>query len=243
MSRLNARSYLHLKPEDVEGPFDHPFYAQTESIRASVVYFAGLHDVAGLKGSLPQPTAKACVVSAVEAKRSIHASILRRGAAVVVNWSYIHGQVVKLQDDEAFVNTNDDLTKVSIASVNIVAPVVALLLRSLHFDQFEWSSNDMNGLYDSILSRITGDGTQGTRKITEILMDIVDYEDCPSPSTKCQWLDPSTRSECQIYLQHAIDFAYYVDGGINPVPQTVETSLCQPRAPRRQRVSAPETGL
>ncbi|KAF4143834.1 hypothetical protein GN958_ATG06920 [Phytophthora infestans] len=50
----------------------------------------------------------------------------------------------------------------------------------------------------------------------------------PSATKVCKWTDPSTGQQTEFALQHALDFAYYVDGGVTPVPPAVGQAFCCP---------------
>ncbi|GMF28065.1 unnamed protein product [Phytophthora fragariaefolia] len=47
----------------------------------------------------------------------------------------------------------------------------------------------------------------------------------PIGSKTCQWTDPTTGESTRCPLQHAINFAYYVDGRVSPVPPNVGSSF------------------
>ncbi|ETO66098.1 hypothetical protein F444_16655 [Phytophthora nicotianae P1976] len=50
----------------------------------------------------------------------------------------------------------------------------------------------------------------------------------PLASQVCFWIDPGTGEQAEFTLRHALDFAYYVDGGVEPIPATIGESFCRP---------------
>ncbi|ETO99996.1 hypothetical protein F441_22581 [Phytophthora nicotianae CJ01A1] len=50
----------------------------------------------------------------------------------------------------------------------------------------------------------------------------------PIASQECFWVDPGSGEQAEFTLQHALDFAYYVDEGVEPIPGAIRESFCRP---------------
>ncbi|EGZ07336.1 hypothetical protein PHYSODRAFT_340440 [Phytophthora sojae] len=71
-------------------------------------------------------------------------------------------------------------------------------------DTSEWSSADVDNMQTAILSR-----------------------NHPEPSAICKWVDPQSGSETQFPLQHAVDYAFYIDGEAGGAPAALGESFCR----------------
>ncbi|ETO82735.1 hypothetical protein F444_03151 [Phytophthora nicotianae P1976] len=54
----------------------------------------------------------------------------------------------------------------------------------------------------------------------------------PVPAKACRWINPRTGQQTKFPLQHAVDFAHFVDGGSQLVPANVGEYFFQPPAPQ-----------
>ncbi|ETK93906.1 hypothetical protein F441_03080 [Phytophthora nicotianae CJ01A1] len=54
----------------------------------------------------------------------------------------------------------------------------------------------------------------------------------PVPAKACRWINPRTDQQTKFPLQHAVDFAHFVDGGSQLVPANVGEYFFQPPAPQ-----------
>ncbi|GMF59929.1 unnamed protein product [Phytophthora fragariaefolia] len=109
------------------------------------------------------------------------------------------------------------------------ACVVALLFEHITFYTNEWSSNDIHALEASILTSTLGLGSSsGSRDASHTLGGYLETASMPNPTKQCQWVDPKSGETHHFPLQHAVDFAYYVDGKHSPVPSSVGESFCRP---------------
>jgi hypothetical protein len=117
--------------------------------------------------------------------------------------------------------------------MEVVAPVVVLLLEHVRFRCDEWSPSDISALEELILKRLLGQkGGMGSKNIGMVLGELLDVGFHPSADKECHWVDPTSGGEVGFSLQHAVNFAYHVDGGFEPVPSNVGESFCRP--PERQ---------
>ncbi|OWZ00174.1 hypothetical protein PHMEG_00028701 [Phytophthora megakarya] len=203
MVRLASRSFLHLLPE-VAGPtFDYPFYAQVLRVNDDNVTFRSLD---GGDGVIPRSIALRHVVPA----RAVHAagelSLLRRPVTVAVEGFIHYGQVTTFEENRMTVDSNGRQFAVSSSQASSVPPIVALLLQHAEFSTDERSTDDLEEIQTTIMN---------------------------PASTICRWINPSSGRSAEFPLQHALDFAYFVDGGRAPVPNSVGRSFCEP--PPRQR--------
>ncbi|KAE8904996.1 hypothetical protein PF003_g11144 [Phytophthora fragariae] len=145
-----------------------------------------------------------------------------------------YGQVVAVEGDKITIASAGHRSLVVADSVSAVAPVVALLLEHVHFNCNEWSSDDLASLEGSILNRLLGkEGNMGSKNIEVVLEEMLDESIHPSGDKECHWLDPKSGDEVNFVLQHAVDFAYHVDGAASPVLSSIGESFCRPPVPQR----------
>ncbi|RLN87954.1 hypothetical protein BBJ28_00027189, partial [Nothophytophthora sp. Chile5] len=74
--------------------------------------------------------------------------------------------------------------------------------------------------------------------VNNILDGIVSPTDQPSPSDLIHWIDPSDGDKRQFKLQHAVDYAYFIDGNSGTAPNNVGESFCREPARRRSATKA-----
>lgn len=200
------------------------------STRSGVVTFRSLE---GGEGRVDRSVAEENVVQAGEVSRSGRTSLLRRSVSVNLAGEVHYGQVVAVDKDRLTIQSGEHQFHSAVAEVSAVPPPPpppqsALLLEDAEFDKTEWSSGDLEALEESILSRVLGIGeSPASNKVAVILEGLMAEESYPVGTKLCRWIDPKTEESTRFPLQHAIDFAYYVDGGVSPVPQSVGTSFCR----------------
>ncbi|GMF60785.1 unnamed protein product [Phytophthora fragariaefolia] len=116
---------------------------------------------------------------------------------------------------------------VTVASaVSVVSQMAALLLEDAAFRSDEWGLSDLEVVEETILSRVLGHGGDaGSNEVSAILDGLMSEETHPIGSKTCQWTDPKTRESTRSPREHALNFVYYVDGGVSPVPQSIGSSF------------------
>ncbi|KAL4086392.1 hypothetical protein PRIC1_014096 [Phytophthora ramorum] len=120
------------------------------------------------------------------------------------------------------------------SSAEVVAPEIALLLEHIQFNSDGWSPSDIKAIEESILKQVLGeDGDVGSNNIATVLGDLLEESSHPSATKTCHWVDPTSGNIATFTLQHVLDFAYHVDGGVDPVPASVgESFRCPPEQQR-----------
>lgn len=138
--------------------------------------------------------------------------------------------------DRVTVNSDGQQIVAEVTQVSLVATIVALLLQHVEFNCDDWNDTEIDGIQTSILDRVLGrNDVPTTRSIPELLDGPLAEEGYPVSSNTCHWIDPRTGEATAFPLQHAIDFAYYVEGGRLLAPVDVGPSFCQPpRQPAQQ---------
>ncbi|KAE9136957.1 hypothetical protein PF010_g1479 [Phytophthora fragariae] len=156
-------------------------------------------------------------------------SFLRRSVSVRSTERVQYGQVVAVDYDSLTVVSDQQQIQAHVTEVSPVPPIVALLLQHVEFHCSDWSDSEIEALQTTILNRVLGeDGEEASNDIATILEGTLSEETIPSPSKICRWVDPKTGEDAVFELQHAVDFAYFVDGGHQPVPGYLGSSFCQP---------------
>ncbi|RLN46517.1 hypothetical protein BBJ28_00021049 [Nothophytophthora sp. Chile5] len=229
MPALSSRSYVHLLPEFIGGSREYPpVYAKVTKVEGDAVQLSGLHDAADAAWTISRANALAGLVSAREVGSAREGSLLRRAVALMVNDHFSHGQVVAVKDQSVTVRLGSEEVVMRASQVSEVAPVVALLFQEVVFDATEWSRPELNAAQGEVLDRILGtDEHVGFRDIPSILEGIVDGAVHPNSDSIVSWMDPRTGSACEFPLQQAIDYAYFVDGNVQPIPASVGPSFCR----------------
>ncbi|KAE9286587.1 hypothetical protein PR003_g26279, partial [Phytophthora rubi] len=195
----------------------------------------------GLEGCIDRSVAEEHVVRASEVNQAGQQSFLRRPVSVRVADQVHHGQVVAVSAERLTVQSEGQLLPVKATEVTLVAPVVALLLEHIQFNSSEWSADDIGEVEQTILDRVLGrSGTPSSNAISALFEGLVDEKNYPEATKLCHWIDPRTGEPTEFPLQHAINFAYYVGGGVSPIPVDVGESFC--RQPVPQRMPSPAGG-
>ncbi|KAF4141461.1 hypothetical protein GN958_ATG09432 [Phytophthora infestans] len=135
---------------------------------------------------------------------------MRRAVAVKGSDHVYYGQVVEAEGDQlSILSDGQQLT----AEWNAVD---------------EWSARKIEAVENTVLDRVLGRDIVGSNQIPAILEGLMAEANYPSATKVCKWTDPSTGQQTEFALQHALDFAYYVDGGVTPVSPTVGQAFCCP---------------
>ncbi|ETK77561.1 hypothetical protein L915_16188 [Phytophthora nicotianae] len=114
-------------------------------------------------------------------------------------------------------------------SASLVAPIIAIILQHVRFNLDEWTESEIEDTGSTILNRILGrSGYSGTNLLPDVLESTMAEEAWPIASQECFWVDPGSGEQAEFTLQHALDFAYYVDGGVEPIPGAIRESFCRP---------------
>jgi hypothetical protein len=225
MVRLISRSFLHLTPEVVQFEAELPFYAKVLHLAADEVTFRSLE---GVEGTIDRGNAEKRVVLASEVTHSGRVSLLRRPVSVKLEGEVHYGQVVAVDNNQRSVRSGDRQLSTVTSAVSVAPPVVALLLEDAAFQSDEWSASDLAIVEQIILRRVLGrDGEATSNDVSIILDGVTSEESHPEGNKECQWIDPTLGEATRFPLQHAVDYAYNVDEGVSPVPQSVGSSFCR----------------
>ncbi|ETN10494.1 hypothetical protein PPTG_10623 [Phytophthora nicotianae INRA-310] len=86
--------------------------------------------------------------------------------------------------------------------------------------------DELTDMQTTILDRIR-DGSAGSpasNAIPAILDGLVPVPDIPNGNSTHQWIDPRTGTDCTLRLQHAVDYAFAVDGN-HPIPAALRATI------------------
>ncbi|KAL4114150.1 hypothetical protein PRIC2_014830 [Phytophthora ramorum] len=189
----------------------------------------------GGDGRVLRSVSKTHVTTASDVNKAERVSLLRRAVSVTSADQVHDGQVIAVDGDTVTVSSDGHQFGVMASSVEVVAPVIALLLEHVQFNSDEWSPSDIKAIEESILKQVLGeDGDVGSNSIPTVLGDLLEEDSLSSATKTCHWVDPKSGNVATFTVQHALDFAYHVDG----VPASVGESFCRP--PEQQRTHHPE---
>ncbi|GMF59557.1 unnamed protein product [Phytophthora fragariaefolia] len=111
----------------------------------------------------------------------------------------------------------------------IIAPVVALILHHVTFDRHERYIPEVEHLQYDVLNKITGSAnTHRSININEILEVLIAEDGFPDTDRIRRWINPTSGILSPYPLQHTINFAYCVDGRVEPIRESVGSSSCEP---------------
>ncbi|KAE8895260.1 hypothetical protein PF003_g20749 [Phytophthora fragariae] len=233
MVRLTTRSFLHLLPELVGADFDHPFYARVTRVGQTDVSFRSLECGDGMAS---REVAIQCSVTAREVNASGELSPLRRPVSLKVDGQVHFGQVIAVEGDHVTVISAEERFVTTTAHISLVPPIVALLLEHVTFPCDVWSDGKIVDLQSVLLDRVIGrDGEVASREIDKVFEGLMSQESRPASTQLCHWVDPQTGESTEFPLQHALDFAYFVDGDRDSVPANVGQKFCRPPTQTRQQ--------
>ncbi|KAL4146221.1 hypothetical protein PRNP1_012091 [Phytophthora ramorum] len=177
------------------------------------------------------------VTTASDVNKAGKVSLLRRAVSITSADQVHFGQVIAVDGDTFTVVSDGHQFGVMARSVEVVAPVIALLLEHVQFNSDEWSPSDIKAIEESILKQVLGeDGDVGSNNIATVLGDLLEEVSLPSAIKTCHWVDPTSGNVATFTLQNALNFAYHVGGGVDPVSASVGESFC----PEQQRTHHPE---
>jgi hypothetical protein len=222
-------------PEVVEQECEFPFYSRVANGSKERVAYRSMQ---GQEGSVPRAISAQHVVTASEVKKCEKESLLRRPVCAKVGAHFLHGQVTAMDVAELSVASDGLCGTANVSKVVPVAPVVALLLEQIQFDASEWELEEVVVLHSCILSRVLGTNhTRATKAVDEVLNGLLDADLFPSPDRECHRIEPRPSKATTFPLQHAISFAYHVNGKVTPVPEDIDESFC--RLPTRYAAVTP----
>ncbi|GMF39108.1 unnamed protein product [Phytophthora fragariaefolia] len=115
----------------------------------------------------------------------------------------------------------------------IRSPVV--IIKDGHFIHGQVAA--CNGEGAVLLDRILGtNGAIATNDVQQIMHGIIDDVMSASADEIVTWINPlSGQEEVAFPVQHAVDYAFYKDGGVEPTPDSVGASFCTPPTASNQR--------
>ncbi|KAE9161898.1 hypothetical protein PF004_g30669, partial [Phytophthora fragariae] len=90
-------------PEEVEGAFALPFFAQVVSMEQETVYFRSLE---GGESNVQRPTALRRTIKASSVNKCCRQSLGRRPVVVTTVDKFVLGQVVQLDEDKVTVESD-----------------------------------------------------------------------------------------------------------------------------------------
>ncbi|OWZ14822.1 LOW QUALITY PROTEIN: hypothetical protein PHMEG_00011625 [Phytophthora megakarya] len=226
---LQAVKFVLLLPERLpEATLDGPLYAQVTRRMKTGALLREIGSANPRKWKISSEQAIAWAVPSTVIA-TYPTPLLRSPVAVIVSGHILHGQIVDLDDQGVRVSTAEGEYCVALTCVTTTPPVAAVLLRSLTFDAEDWSITDIVGMHHHILNRIMGnDGIAATNNIKVILHDLIDSDLFFDATDVISWINPATGLNVQFPVQHAVDYAYYKDGGVQPTPDSLGTSFCIP---------------
>ncbi|KAE9122166.1 hypothetical protein PF010_g6830 [Phytophthora fragariae] len=225
---LQAVKFVLLLPELMEQAIDEPMYAKVTRRMRSGVALCGIGGERERKWKITIDQALAWAVSEEEVETNL-SPLIRAPVVILCDDHFMHGQVAACDGDESTVNTVDGTHRVAPSNVIRTVPVTAILLRNLSFATADWSLPEISDLHQRILDRILGtNGNAAINDTQQILHDIVDDDMVPSASENVKWINPLTGQEVVFPVQHAVDYAFYKDGGVEPPPNSVGSSFCTP---------------
>ncbi|KAL3662997.1 hypothetical protein V7S43_011940 [Phytophthora oleae] len=209
MVRLTVRSFLHLllnKPE------------QSSNSRSTL----------GWWGTVSREIALASLATAREVNAAEQLSFLRRPVSIDVDGQVHHDQGIAVEGGRITVNSAGDRLTTTVDHLSPVPPVVALLLERVKFGCDEWSDDDIEHVQSALLDGVLGrNGEVATNVIGDVFEGLMSPDSSPASDQLCEWVELGTGEVTQFLLQHAVDFAYFVDGGQEPVPDNVGPSFCR----------------
>ncbi|GMF62108.1 unnamed protein product [Phytophthora fragariaefolia] len=95
--------------------------------------------------------------------------------------------------------------------------------------------NRVGGIH-RLLDRILGtNDATATNDVQQIMRGIIDDVMTPSADEIVMWINPLFGQEVAFPVQHAVDYAFYKDGGVEPTPDSVGASFCTPPTASNQR--------
>ncbi|KAE9277436.1 hypothetical protein PF001_g25654 [Phytophthora fragariae] len=238
---LQAVKFVLLLPELMEQAIDEPLYAKVTRRMRSGVALCGIGSERERKWKITIEQALEWAVSEEEAETN-SSPLIRAPVVILCDDHFMHGQVAACDGDEATINTVDGSHRVAQSNVIRAVPVTTVLLRNLSYAAGDWSLPEISDLHQRILDRILGtNGNAATNDVQQIMHDIVDDDMVPSASENVKWINPLSGQEVVFPIQHAVDYAFYKDGGVEPPPNSVGSSFCTPPTTSQPRQSTTTT--
>ncbi|KAE8970095.1 hypothetical protein PR001_g27307, partial [Phytophthora rubi] len=222
---LRVDGYVFLLPEQVDGITEYPFYANVMALSSESATTRSIDLDDPVNCDIDVAEARSAVVTKVEATRTRLRKLLRQAAWTESAARFWHGQVVGIEGRLARLQLEDRVVLVEPARLTPVAPVVAILLLRVPLH----APMSRDGLLErqaTILARIL-DGSAGSpasNAIPTLLEGLVEPSDMPDGHSTCQWIDPRSGQTRTFRVQHAVDYAFVMDGS-QPAPTALRLSV------------------
>ncbi|KAE9280752.1 hypothetical protein PF008_g28060 [Phytophthora fragariae] len=150
---------------------------------------------------------------------------LRKAVCGVVRGTYVYGQVESYQGKSVTVRQGDRAVRLAASRLDEIAPVVCLLMKNSAVKTSDITRAALRDFNVTILDRILGyNGWDGSRDIADILNGILPSNEQPNGSEIRTWVNPITGDMATLRLQHAVDYAHYIDGG-RSVPASLQREI------------------
>lgn len=239
---LQVNGYVFVLPEHVDGVTEYPFYAKVTALSTNTATIQSLELDDPVTCDIDIVTARTSAVSKAEATRTRQRQLVRQAAWTESAARFWHGQVVGMDGRLARLQLDDRVVLVDPSRLTPVAPVVALLLLRVPLST-SMTRDEVTAMQTTILARIldSSAAVRASNAIPTIPDGLVRPSDIPDGQSYRQWIDPHTGDACKFHLQHAVDYAFVVDGNQSApaaVRMSVGPSFC--RAPY-QSVQVPGT--
>ncbi|OWY92808.1 hypothetical protein PHMEG_00038033 [Phytophthora megakarya] len=222
---LRVGGYVFLLPEQVGGLVEYPFYASVTALSETRATVQSLSMEEPFSGTISLAEIANAPVSKVEATRLRHRELLRQAVWTESAGQFWHGQITGFEGRLARLQLVDRVVLAEPTTLSQVAPVVALLLSHSQLPTAT-TRDELVEMQTTILARIL-DGTTGSpasNAIPAILEGLVLSATMPPGDIICRWIYPRTGENCDFRLQHAVNFAFVVDGN-QPCPPTLRMSI------------------
>ncbi|POM74293.1 Hypothetical protein PHPALM_8778 [Phytophthora palmivora] len=205
---------------------DAPIYAQVVETAPDYAVVKAIQDSSQI-GYLQLSSLRSRRVTRSEAS-SGSGDWLRKAVVGTTRTEYVYGQVVGFRGKSLQIRgLTGDIT-IPVHKTEEIAPVLCLLLQGAELNPRLIPPRRLDEIHSTILDRLLEvSAPTSNRDINELLDRIVEPSQRPSPTATCTWIDPSDGSTRQFRLQHAIDYAYFVDGS-RRIPRQIHlgTSFC-----------------
>ncbi|KAJ8575850.1 hypothetical protein ON010_g3361 [Phytophthora cinnamomi] len=151
--------------------------------------------------------------------------LLRKAVCGVVRGTNVNGQVEAYHGKSVAVRHGDNADRLVASRLDNIAPVACLLLLSPTLKTSDITRMALRDFNNTVLDRIIGNnGFAGSRNIADILNGILPRNQQPHGSELRIWVNPTTGITSTFRLQHAVDYAHFIDGD-HPVPASLEHEI------------------
>ncbi|GMF35110.1 unnamed protein product [Phytophthora fragariaefolia] len=204
---LQAVKYVLLLPELLDQCIQEPQYAKVTRRMRSGITLCGIGSERERKWKITIEQALAWAVSADEVETN-PSPLIRSPVVIIKDGHFIHGQVAACNGKGAVVNTVGGIHRVTQSSFVMSAPIAYWAPTAPPLPTT--SSKIMHGIIDDVMT--------------------------PSADEIVTWINPLSGQEVAFPVQHAVDYAFYQDGGVEPTPDLILAALAS--QPRLQRIFA-----